>query len=105
MNLSEMAQMMSNATGMDLENAYGKVFAANLPPPIRNFDDLRQRLNTDPLKPMRVPGAPVSVKEFVDMATKNFGMDRSEAIESFARQTGRDLESVANEANAPAPRR
>ena len=98
----DMARMMSNAMGMDLENAYGKVFSAHLPPPIRNFDDLRQRMDTGPLKPVsRVPGAPISAKEFIDMATKNFGMDRSSAMAAFAHETGRDLESVIQEASSP----
>jgi len=102
MDFSEMARMMSNATGMDLESAYGKVFSAHLPPPIRNFDDLRQRLDSGPLKPIPktcLPG--VSAKEFVDMATKNFGMDRPSAMAAFAHETGRDLESVVHEASAP----
>ena len=105
MDYGEMARMMSNATGMDLENAYHKVigssFMANVRT-IRNVHDLDGALNKSPLQP--IPKScllGVSAKEFVDMATKTFGMDRSTALDTFARQTGRDLESVVHEASCP----
>lgn len=105
MDYGEMARMMSNATGMDLENAYHKVigssFMANVRT-IRNVHDLDGALNKSPLQPIPkscLPG--VSAKEFVDMAAKTFGMDRSAALDTFARETGRDLESVVHEVSCP----
>jgi hypothetical protein len=101
----QMAQMLSNATGLDLENTCSNILGARIRAnnrTIRNADDLNAALNKSPFQPLSkscLPG--VSAKDFVDMATKNFGMTSSEATAVFARETGRDLESVAHEVSCP----
>jgi len=101
----QMAQMMSNATGLDLENTCSNILGARIQAnnrTIRNIDDLNAALNKSPFQPLSkscLPG--VSAKDFVDMATKNFGMNSSEATAVFARETGRDLESVVYELSGP----
>lgn len=86
----QMAQMISNATGMDLEGAYHKI----------NMAQVRENMGK-PAKIEMVHCAeePVSAKEFVDVVTKTFGIDRSSAISSYSRQTGCDWEGVFHEAN------